>query len=127
MARDEAEKKAASDMSRLHEMLDMMQAQNQMLKNRMEQTQLEAQEAIEKERSERAERINMRSGRREPGATSGGGDVRGAASARGARVTFGRGLWLEQNSRRRTGVVARVWRRVFRWQRASGKHGCVGV
>ena len=46
VAKDEAEKKAASDMSRLHEMLDMMQAQNQMLKNRMEQTQLEAQEAI---------------------------------------------------------------------------------
>lgn len=57
LAREEADKKAASDLTRLHEALDMMQAQNQMLKNRMEQTQLEAQQAIEKERSERANAI----------------------------------------------------------------------
>ena len=50
---EEAEKKSLKAMNRFHEELDVMRSQNQMLMNRMEQSQLEAKALLDRERLER--------------------------------------------------------------------------
>ena len=53
LKREEEEKRAANDLNRLYEALDVMRSQNAMLANKMEQSQLEAKEMLERERFER--------------------------------------------------------------------------
>jgi hypothetical protein len=55
---EEAEKKSMKEMNRFHEALDIMRSQNQMLMNRMEQSQLEAKEMLHKERLERQDALS---------------------------------------------------------------------
>ena len=53
LKREQEEKKAANDLNRLYEALDVMRSQNAMLANKMEQSQLEAKEMLERERFKR--------------------------------------------------------------------------